>query len=170
MKITSDVNWITFTKDVSERGNNFLAKLVISTKTNETGERTGTITVKSDKYEQKIYVRQNSGLATYFDLSTNSLVMSEEGTEEGYYYSVNVETDGTTWSVSSAPDWLTAEAKIPQGKLHVTLPENTGKIKTARSCFEPDFQKNPTRALSRLPVKRIKKQYLFFSVFPDGYN
>ena len=130
LKITSDVNWITFTKDVSERGDNFLAKLVISTKTNETGERTGTITVKSDKYEQKIYVRQNSGLATYFDLSTNSLVMSEEGTEEGYYYSVNVETDGTTWSVSSAPDWLTAEAKIPQGKLHVTLPENTGKIKT----------------------------------------
>lgn len=56
--------------------------------------------------------------------------MSEEGTEEGYYYSVNVETDGTTWSVSSAPDWLTAEAKIPQGKLHVTLSENTGKIKT----------------------------------------
>lgn len=55
--------------------------------------------------------------------------MAEEGTEEGYYYTIEVNTDGTTWAVSDAPDWLIAKAKIQEGGLHVTLPENNGRIR-----------------------------------------
>lgn len=130
LNISSDADWIVLKKNVAEKGNNFNARLTITAKTNESGERTGVILVKSDKFEKRISVKQNSGLASYFTVSPNSLVMAEEGTEEGYCYSVEVNTDGTTWSVSDAPDWLTAEAKIQNGKLHVTLPENNGKIRT----------------------------------------
>ena len=130
LNISSDADWIVLKKNVAEKGNNFNAKLTITAKTNESGERTGVILVKSDKFEKRISVKQNSGLASYFTVSPNSIVMAEEGTEEGYCYSVDVNTDGTTWSVSDAPDWLTAEAKIQNGKLHITLPENNGKIRT----------------------------------------
>ena len=130
LNISSDADWIVLKKNVAEKGNNFNAKLTITAKTNESGERTGVILVKSDKFEKRISVKQNSGLASYFTVSPNSIVMTEEGTEEGYCYSVDVNTDGTTWSVSDAPDWLTAEAKIQNGKLHITLPENNGKIRT----------------------------------------
>lgn len=130
LNISSDADWIVLKKNVAENGNNFKAKLTITAKTNESGERTGVILVKSDKFEKRISVKQNSGLASYFTVSPNSIVVAEEGTEEGYCYSVDVNTDGTTWSVSDAPDWLTAEAKIQNGKLHITLPENNGKIRT----------------------------------------
>lgn len=130
LNISSDDDWIVLKKNVAEKGNNFNAKLTITAKTNDSGERTGVILVKSDKFEKRISVKQNSGLASYFTVSPNSIVMAEEGTEEGYCYSVEVNTDGTTWSVSDAPEWLTAEAKIQNGKLHVTLPKNNGKIRT----------------------------------------
>lgn len=116
-------------KNIIERGNNFLVKLVITAEINEGGERTGTILVKSDKFEKYISIKQNSGLATYFNVFPNNLVMAEEGTEEGYYYTIEVNTDGTTWAVSDAPDWLIAKAKIQEGGLHVTLPENNGRIR-----------------------------------------
>ena len=130
LNISSDADWIVLKKNVAEKGNNFNAKLTITAETNESSERTGVILVKSDKFEKRISVKQNSGLASYFTVSPNSIVMAEEGTEIGYCYLVEVNTDGTTWSVSDAPDWLTAEAKIQNGKLHITLPENNGKIRT----------------------------------------
>lgn len=130
LDISSDDEWIILKKNISEQGDNFMARLVITAKTNESGERTGIVMVKCDNFNRQISIKQNSGLATYFNVSPNSLVMGEEGTEEGYYYPIEVNTDGTTWSVSNAPDWLSTEAKVLKGRLHVTLPENNGKIKT----------------------------------------
>jgi len=129
LNISSNDKWIILKKNIIERGNNFLVKLVITAEINEGGERTGTILVKSDKFEKYISIKQNSGLATYFNVFPNNLVMAEEGTEEGYYYTIEVNTDGTTWAVSDAPDWLIAKAKIQEGGLHVTLPENNGRIR-----------------------------------------
>ena len=130
LNVSSEEDWIVIKKNVIERGDKFIADLVITATVNEGGERTGTIWVKSDNFEKKLLVEQNSGLATRFNVSTNSLVMEEEGTEKGYCYSINIDTDGTTWSVSDAPSWLNTEANVQQGKLQVTLPENTGRIKT----------------------------------------
>ena len=130
LNISSNDDWIIMNENVVEQGNNFYTKLSISPTANESGERTGTISVKSDNFEKEIVIKQNSGLATYFNISPDNLVMSEEGTEEGYCYSVKVDTDGTNWSISDAPLWLTAEAKVQQGRLQVTLPQNIGRIKT----------------------------------------
>lgn len=123
-------DWICVKKDVEDEGDVFKIKLLITAKRNETGGKTGVVVVKSDRFEKKISVIQDSGLANSFRVSSNSLVMDEEGTEEGYCYSVDVNTDGTTWSVADAPEWLSAEANIKQGKLQVTLPANEGEIKT----------------------------------------
>lgn len=130
LKIVPSDKWINIKQHVDETGNNFVARLTISVSTNDTGAKTGKVLVSSDGYREEILIKQQSGLATYFDVSPYSLVMAEDGTEEGYHYPIKVDTDGTTWTISNAPDWLNAEANISQGKIMVTLPQNTGQIKT----------------------------------------
>ena len=41
-----------------------------------------------------------------------------------------VYTDGTSWSVYSAPHWLTAYADLEDNRLKIQVPANTGKIKS----------------------------------------
>lgn len=85
LSISSDDDWVTINKRVVEQGNDFVAKLVITTKENESEERTGTILVKSDNFERNISIKQNSGLATYpNDIDTHHLFI--KGLRNGIEY------------------------------------------------------------------------------------
>lgn len=125
-----DDDWIDVTHDISEDGDNYRAKIVVSSHNNEGGEKHGAIIICSDSFERRISLSQESGLATYFNVSTNSLTMQEEGTKENEHYPIRVETDGTSWSVKDKPDWLNAEVRLSSGLLSVTLGQNYGKIRT----------------------------------------
>lgn len=125
-----DDDWIDVTHDISEDGDNYRAKIVVSSHNNEGGEKHGAIIISSDSFERRISLSQESGLATYFNVSTNSLTMQEEGTKENEHYPIRVETDGTSWSVKDKPDWLNAEVRLSSGLLSVTLGQNYGKIRT----------------------------------------
>lgn len=124
-----DDDWIDVSHDIFEDGDNQRAKIIVSSRNNEGGEKQGAIIINSDSFERKIYIYQKSGLATYFNVSMNSLTMQEEGTKEGDY-PIKVETDGTMWSVEDKPDWLNAEVKLSSGLLSVTLGRNDGKTRT----------------------------------------
>ena len=124
-----DDDWIDVTHDISEDGDNNRAKIVVSSHNNEGGEKHGAIIISSDSFERRISLSQESGLATYFNVSTNSLTMQEEGTKENEHYPIRVETDGTSWSVKDKPDWLNAEVRLSSGILSVTLGQNDGKIR-----------------------------------------
>ena len=133
MNITTegvDDDWIDVTQDISEYGDDYRAKIVVSSHNNEGGEKHGAIIISSDSFERRISLSQESGLATYFNVSTNSLTMKEEGTKENEHYPIRVETDGTSWSVKDKPDWLNAEVRLSSGLLSVTLGQNYGKIRT----------------------------------------
>lgn len=133
LKVTTegvDGNWVDVSHEISEDGEDSQAKIVISSHNNEGGEKHGVILVSSDSFERRINISQESGLATYFNVSTNSLTMAEEGTDENQHYPVTVKTDGTTWSVKDKPDWLNAEVRLQSGILSVTLGRNPGKIRT----------------------------------------
>lgn len=127
-----DDGWIDVTHDISEEGDNYRAKIVVSSHNNEGGEKHGVIVISSDSFERRISLFQESGLATYFNVSPDNLDIREEGNGEGRHYPVKVETDGTTWSVKDKPAWdgLNAEVRLSSGLLSVTVGPNPGRIRT----------------------------------------
>ena len=75
---------------------------------------------------KRVKVFQESGLANCFELATSNLSIPEAGSD----YNIKVNTDGTFWSVSSSPDWLTAYADLEDKRLKIKVPANTGKIQS----------------------------------------
>lgn len=130
LKVETDADWIMMEKRVKDDGETIKYSLLVKVSTNEGDQRNANIIVTSDTYSEIIKVNQASGLATKFDVSTNSLIVAEEGTAENEYYPIKVSTDGTTWSISNSPYWLTTEANIQSGVLEVRFPRNYGRIKT----------------------------------------
>lgn len=130
LKVKNEYGWIKLEKDSVDDGKVITTNLVVKSSVNETDTRQANIVITSDNFSETITVKQSSGLATYFNVSTDNLVMKEEGTSENSHYPIRVSTDGTTWSITEAPYWLTAEAKVSSGLISITLPPNTGKIKT----------------------------------------
>lgn len=130
LKVETDVDWITMEKSKKDNGEIIKYSLIVKASANDGDQHDANIMVTSDTYSETIKVHQASGLATFFNVSTNDLIMEEKGTDEIHYYPVQVSTDGTTWHVSSSPSWLTAKANIKSGELEVRLPRNTGRINT----------------------------------------
>lgn len=130
LQVSTTASWFSISKDIEEDGDNMIAYITLSTSTNNEGDKTGEVVISCNDYVKRIKVSQASGLATDFRVETTSLNMSEEGTAEGWCYTVDVYTDGTSWSVYSAPSWLTAYADLEDKRLEVKLPANTGKIKS----------------------------------------
>lgn len=132
MKVTTegiDDDWIDVTHDISEDGDNYRAKIVVSSHNNEGGEKHGFVLISSDSFEKRISLSQESGLATFFNISPDNLLIREEGNGEGRYYQVKVETDGTTWSVKDQPSWLDTEINFVGKELKVTMGENNGRTR-----------------------------------------
>lgn len=130
LKISATHQWISVTKDVETDDNNIVASIKITADTNVEGGKSGEVIISCNNYVKRIKVSQESGLATRFELGTYNLIMAEEGSGEGFIYPVSVYTDGTSWSVKSAPDWLTAYADIEEKRLEVSVDANTGQIQT----------------------------------------
>ena len=125
-----DDGWIDVTHDISEEGDNYRAKIVVSSHNNEGDEKHGVIVISSDSFERRISLSQESGLANNFDVYKNDLLISEEGSGD----SLEVNTDGTSWSVKDAPIWVSTEVVLAskeggKGYLKYTIPRNTGQIK-----------------------------------------
>ena len=128
LQVTTSASWFSVSKNITEDGDNMVASIVLTTGTNNEGSKTGEVVISCNDYVEKVKVSQASGLATYFRVEKTSLTMAEEGCGEGMYYPINIYTDGTSWSVKSAPDWLTANAT--SSRLEVSVGANTGKIKS----------------------------------------
>lgn len=130
LQVSTSASWFSVSKNITEDGDNMVASIVLTTGTNNEGSKTGEVVISCNNYVKRIKVSQESGLATRFELGTYNLIMAEEGSGEGFIYPVSVYTDGTSWSVKSAPDWLTAYADIEEKRLEVSVAANTGQIQT----------------------------------------
>ena len=130
LQVATSASWFSVSKDIKEDGDNIVASIVLTTSTNNEGSKTGEVVISCNDYVKRVKVSQASGLATYFRVEKTSLTMAEEGTEEGRCYPIDVYTDGTSWSVYSAPHWLTAYADLEDKRLEIKVPANAGKIKS----------------------------------------
>ena len=130
LQVSTTASWFSVSKNITEDGDNMDASIVLTTGTNNEGSKTGEVVIRCNDYVEKVKVSQASGLATYFRVEKTSLTMAEEGTAEDRCYPIDVYTDGTSWSVYSAPSWLTAYADLEDKRLEIKVPANTGKIKS----------------------------------------
>lgn len=130
LQVSTSASWFSVSKNITEDGDNMVASIILTTGTNKEGSKTGEVVIRCNDYVEKVKVSQASGLATYFRVEKTSLTMAEEGSGEGMCYPIDVYTDGTSWSVYSAPDWLTAYADLEDKRLEIKVPANTGKIKS----------------------------------------
>lgn len=130
LQVSTSASWFSVSKNITEDGDNMVASIVLTTGTNNEGSKTGEVVIRCNDYVERVKVSQASGLATYFRVEKTSLTMAEEGTAEDMCYPIDVYTDGTSWSVYSAPGWLTAYADLEDKRLEIKLPANTGKIKS----------------------------------------
>lgn len=128
LQVSTSASWFSVSKNITEDGENMVASIVLTTGTNNEGSKNGEVVIRCNDYVEKVKVSQASGLSTYFRVEKTSLTMAEEGSGEGMCYPINIYTDGTSWSVKSAPDWLTANAT--SSRLEVSVGANTGKIKS----------------------------------------
>lgn len=130
LQVSTSASWFSVSKNITEDGDNMVASIVLTTGTNNEGSKTGEVVIRCNDYVGRVKVSQASGLATYFRVEKTSLTMAEEGTAEDMCYPIDVYTDGTSWSVYSAPGWLTAYADLEDKRLEIKVPANTGKIKS----------------------------------------
>lgn len=130
LQVSTSASWFSVSKNITEYGDNTVASIVLTTGTNNEGSKTGEVVIRCNDYVERVKVSQASGLATYFRVEKTSLTMAEEGTAEDMCYPIDVYTDGTSWSVYSAPGWLTAYADLEDKRLEIKVPANTGKIKS----------------------------------------
>ena len=130
LQVSTSASWFSVSKNITEDGDNMVASIVLTTGTNNEGSKSGEVVIRCNDYVERVKVSQASGLATYFRVEKTSLTMAEEGTAEDMCYPIDVYTDGTSWSVYSAPGWLTAYADLEDKRLEIKVPANTGKIKS----------------------------------------
>lgn len=128
LQVSTSASWFSVSKNITEDGDNMVASIALTTGTNNEGSKTGEVVISCNDYVKRVKVAQASGIATYFRVEKTSLTMAEEGSGEGMCYPINIYTDGTSWSVKSAPNWLTANAT--SNRLEVSVVANTGKIKS----------------------------------------
>lgn len=127
LQVSTTASWFSVSKDIEEDEDNMIAYITLSTSTNNEGSKTGEVVISCNDYVKRVIVSQASGLATYFRVEKTSLDMPEDGNGVGMCYPIDIYTDGTSWSVKSAPDWLTANAT--SSRLEISVGANTGKIK-----------------------------------------
>lgn len=136
IQVSQNGSWFAFTKEYTSQGSTTIATLTLTAVTNNGKQQSGDLTISSNQHTQKIKVFQESGLATRFDLKSYSLTMAEAGSGEGLIYPIDVYTDGTSWSVKSAPDWLKACADMGDKRLEISVGANNGDIKTGTITLE----------------------------------
>lgn len=123
LKVIAKNDWFTIEKMVDEKGDSLFAIINVKTSVNNYGERTGEIAISSANMTKRVKVFQESGLANCFELATSNLSIPEAGSD----YNIKVNTDGTFWSVSSSPDWLTANANMLNNSLEISAASNNGQ-------------------------------------------
>lgn len=107
LEVVPQKNWIISEQSYKQSGE---YRYTISIEKNPGDSREGKIVVKSGNLRKEIDVTQASGLASKLSLNKSSIKgVDRSGTEEGKCYRVNVTTDGTTWRISSKPDWVKIE-------------------------------------------------------------
>ena len=136
IQVSQNGSWFAFTKELTSQGATTIATLTITAATNKGPQQSGDIIVTSNSRTQRIRVFQESGLAKRFDLENHSITMAEEGSGDGMIYPIKVYTDGTFWSVKSAPSWLTAYADMVDKRLEISVGANNGDIKTGTIILE----------------------------------
>lgn len=127
LKISNPASWLNVNKDIKEDGDNTVGNIKLSTGINKGNTKTADLVISCKNYVKHITVTQQSGLATYFRLGTTSLTVGEDGSGYSSYYPIDIYTDGTSWSVKSAPSWVTTETTDKLLKVYIGA--NSGKTK-----------------------------------------
>lgn len=101
----------------------------VSLNKNKSDYRSTVITVKSDKFTEKVNLYQESGLATYLYVNKTSITgVSKSGTAEGRCYRIEVTTDGMTYSAYTSNTWL--HVTQYDKYFEITVDANTGEVRT----------------------------------------
>jgi len=121
---TDGTSWTIISKpywvEASDNGNNSL-KLIISE--NETDQRSGTLTIKSNNGQTAtLAINQGTPKASYIRAEQTSINAGISGLDKY----ITVSTDGKDWSVYSSPSWLTVTPYIKDQKIYVEIPSNRG--------------------------------------------
>lgn len=130
LQVSTTASWFSVSQEIDEEGDDMIATITLNTSTNNEGGKTGEVVISCNDYVKRVKVLQASGLATRFEVEKTSLTLPEKGSGGGMCYPIDVYTDGTSWSVYSSPDWLTAYADLEDRRLEVKVGANTGKIKS----------------------------------------
>lgn len=130
LDISTSSSWLSSELKKEFEDGNLVGTISFKANVNEEGSRYADVVIKCGDYSKYVYVFQESGLATRFNLDRTSLSIPEKGTEEGTYYPITVDTDGTSWTVKSSPSWLTVNSNIPRRRLEIESNVNKGKIRT----------------------------------------
>lgn len=127
LQISNSSSWLDINKDIKEDGDNTVASIKLSTGINKGNTKTADLVISCKNYVKHIIVTQESGLSTYFRLGKTSITAGEDGSGYSSYYPIDIFTDGTSWSVKSAPSWVTTEATDKLLKVYIGA--NSGKNK-----------------------------------------
>lgn len=178
--ISTDDSWLTVSKNIRQDGETMVASVTLNADANDEGDKTGVVIVSCNDYVKRIYVSQESGLATYFNIEKSSLTMAEEGNSEGMCYPINVYTDGTSWSVKESPSWLTT--RVARNRLEISVGVNEGEVKTgtiilmsnsgAQQEISVTQQGKPTdfRAARSIVKFGTFKDYEYITIYNDSHK
>lgn len=129
VKIKCPADWVKM--------NRINDSLSISVSRNENDIQKALITVESHssflgvKYNyisRTISVIQESGLANFFEIEKDTLIIEDIVTYGDKIYPIKVNTDGTFWKVKKASEWLETNVNIEENILEISVSEKTGKI------------------------------------------
>jgi len=130
LQISTNDTWFAFVEKVKPKGGNMVASISLIAETNDGESKTGEILVNCNQFSKRIKIVQDSGAAKFFELDYSNIHIPEKGPGEGKCYRINVQTDGTSWSVKSSPSWLTVRKY--ESHIDVFAEANVGKIKTGK--------------------------------------
>lgn len=114
--------------------------LIINVTKNPFPIRTGTITLTTSSTlfgkvisSQKKYIRieQKSGeiIASKLEIYEDFLLIQESGTYKGESFHIKIDTDGSYWTIKSAPSWIQTRLLLNNKIIEVTADKNEGFVK-----------------------------------------
>lgn len=125
-----NVDWITLGSiDVPPNTSDFSVEIPVKVKVNPTDYRAADVVIISGGLKETLRISQDSGLATYIRLDQTSMRLSEDAFSFPNCYFCRVITDGTSWSISSYPDWLSVTADNDSNLIRIETHKNNGEVR-----------------------------------------
>lgn len=118
-QISTNVSWITYTRNVETKGNKRITRVSIGAESNRYGDKVGTIEINCGEHKRTIEVTQESGYAKRLDVSPENNTFSYNGGNK----SITVDTDGI-WYINERPSWISTTTN--NNSITLSVEENRG--------------------------------------------